>query len=60
MYDKLKPLYILIGIVYLNTIDPSKSEGHRESSKLLLSSLVKEYISHIKDGTEPDIQIIKK
>lgn len=60
MYDKLKPLYTLIGITYLCSINPKSSPEVKEHYKKHLSLLVEEYQSCIKNKQGPDIQIIKK
>lgn len=60
MYDKLTPLLTLIGVVYIKSINPKLTMEELEQYRDMLRSLVREYFSHIKNGTEPDIQIIKK
>ena len=60
MRDKLTPLYILIGIVYIKSVDTRISIAEYRQYLDILNQLVAEYKSHIKDGTEPDIQIVRK
>lgn len=60
MRDKLTPLFTLIGVVYIKSIDLRYTEEYRNDHKKVLAALVKEYHDHLRNATEPDIQIIKK
>lgn len=60
MDKKLNPLLTLIGVVYIKSINPKLTMEEFEQYRDMLRSLAREYFVHVKNGTEPDIQIIKK